>query len=455
MEALILSRWQFAITTIYHFLFVPVTLGLSIFVALLETCYVRTKRPQWKKASRQLVRFFGTLFIINFSMGVVTGIVQEFHFGMNWSEYSRFMGDIFGAPLALEALTAFFLESTFLGIWIFGWDKLSEKAHCICIWIVAFASNLSAFWILVANSFMQHPVGYALNNGRAEMTDFFALVTNHYVLGEYSHTLFSAIATAGFLVLAVSAWKVLHDEVSRQAFTQTLKAGAIYMLIGLFATMGSGHMHAQYLAQANPMKLSSVEALWETADPAPFAIVADIDEENHRNNMELTVPGVFSFMLYNSPTGAVKGINQLQQEYAANYGPGEYRPDVTGLFWSFRMMIGIGALMIFLGLVTLYLTWKKRPLACPLLLKALPWLLPLPYLANSFGWYVAEGGRQPWIVVGLQRTADAVSPNLTGTDVWITMIGFTVLYLLLAIAAFWIAIRFVRKTRIAMEGRDA
>lgn len=455
MEALILSRWQFAITTVYHFLFVPVTLGLSIFVALLETCYVRTKRPQWKAASRKLVKFFGTLFIINFSMGVVTGIVQEFHFGMNWSEYSRFMGDIFGAPLALEALTAFFLESTFLGIWIFGWDKLSEKAHCICIWIVAFASNLSAFWILVANSFMQHPVGYTLNNGRAEMTDFFSLVTNHYILGEYSHTLFSAIATAGFLVLAVSAWKVLHDEVSRAAFTQTLKAGAIYMLVGLFATMGSGHMHAQYLAQANPMKLSSVEALWETADPAPFAIVADIDEENHRNNMEITVPGAFSFMLYNTPTGAVKGINQLQQEYAATYGPGEYRPDVKGLFWSFRLMIGIGGLMILLGLITLYLTWKKRPLACPLLLKVLPWLLPLPYIANSVGWYIAEAGRQPWIVVGLQKTADAVSPNLTGTDVWITMIGFTVLYLLLAIVAFWIAIRFVRKTRIAMEGRDA
>ena len=157
MDALILSRWQFAITTVYHFLFVPVTLGLSIFVALLETCYVRTKRPAWKETSRKLVRFFGTLFIINFSMGVVTGIVQEFHFGMNWSEYSRFMGDIFGAPLALEALTAFFLESTFLGIWIFGWDKLSERLHCLCIWIVAFASNLSAFWILVANSFMQHP----------------------------------------------------------------------------------------------------------------------------------------------------------------------------------------------------------------------------------------------------------------------------------------------------------
>ena len=218
MDALILSRWQFAITTVYHFLFVPVTLGLSIFVALLETCYVRTKRPAWKEASRKLVRFFGTLFVINFSMGVVTGIVQEFHFGMNWSEYSRFMGDIFGAPLALEALTAFFLESTFLGIWLFGWDKLSEKVHCICIWVVAFASNLSAFWILVANP---------------------------YVIGEYTHTLFSAIATAGFLVIAVSAWKILHDEASRRAFTQTLKAGAVFMLFGLFATMGSGHLQAQ------------------------------------------------------------------------------------------------------------------------------------------------------------------------------------------------------------------
>ena len=198
MEALLLSRWQFAITTVYHFLFVPVTLGLSVFVALMETCYVRTRRPAWKAACRKLVKFFGTLFVINFSMGVVTGIVQEFHFGMNWSEYSRFMGDIFGAPLALEALTAFFLESTMLGVWLFGWDRLSERAHCVTIWLVALASNLSAFWILVANSFMQHPVGYALRGGRADMTDFFALVTNPYVVGEYSHTFFSGVATAGF-----------------------------------------------------------------------------------------------------------------------------------------------------------------------------------------------------------------------------------------------------------------
>lgn len=456
MDALILSRWQFAITTVYHFLFVPVTLGLSIFVALLETCYVRTKRPAWKKASRKLVRFFGTLFVINFSMGVVTGIVQEFHFGMNWSEYSRFMGDIFGAPLALEALTAFFLESTFLGIWLFGWDKLSEKVHCICIWVVAFASNLSAFWILVANSFMQHPVGFAVRNGRAEMTDFFALVTNPYVIGEYTHTLFSAIATAGFLVIAVSAWKSLHDEASRRAFTQTLKAGAVFMLFGLFATMGSGHLQAQYIAQVNPMKLSSVEALWETEDPAPFAIVADIDEDMHKNNFELTVPGAFSFMLYNTPTGAVSGINQIQKDYSEKYGPDEYRPDVTGLFWSFRIMIGLGGLMILLGLAAAYFGFMNRPLACPCYLKVLPWLLPLPYLANSVGWYVAEAGRQPWIVFGLQKTSSAVSPNLTGADVWLTMAGFTVLYLVLAIAALWIAMRFIKKTQISFEeGRDA
>ena len=456
MDALLLSRWQFAITTVYHFLFVPITLGLSIFVALLETCYVRTKHPAWKETSRKLVRFFGTLFIINFSMGVVTGIVQEFHFGMNWSEYARFMGDIFGAPLALEALTAFFLESTFIGIWIFGWDKLSKKAHCICIWIVAFASNLSAFWILVANSFMQHPVGYAISNGRAEMTDFLALITNPYVIGEYSHTLFSAIATAGFLVIAVSAWKILNDEVSRQAFTQTLKAGGIFMLLGLFAAMGSGHMHTQYLAQANPMKLSSFEALWETEDPAPFAIIADINEVEHKNDMEITIPAMFSMMLYNEPSGAVTGINQLQEEYAAQYGPGEYRPDVTGMFWSFRIMIGLGGLMLLLAFVAAYLGWKKCPMNFPIFLKLLPWLLPLPFIANSVGWYIAEGGRQPWIVFGLQKTSEAVSPNLTSSDVWLTMVGFTLIYLVLAIAALWIAVGFIKKTHIAFdEGRKA
>lgn len=455
MDALLLSRWQFAITTTYHFLFVPITLGLSIFIALLETCFVTTKRPQWKAASKRLVRFFGTIFLINFALGVVTGIVQEFHFGMNWSEYSRFMGDIFGAPLALEALTAFFLESTFLGIWVFGWNKLSEKLHCACIWIVAIGSNLSAFWILVANSFMQHPAGFAIENGRAIMTDFLALVTNPYVCGEYSHALFAGISTGGFVVLAVSAWKLLHDETSRYAFTQSIKGGAIFMSIGILGVMGSGHMHTQYLATANPMKLSSIEALWETADPAPFAIAADINMDKSRNDTELAIPGVFSFMLYNKPSGEVRGINALQKEYQTKYGPGDYRPDVPALFWSFRIMVGAGGVMLLLAFTTALLALKGRLLSFPLLLKILPFLLPLPFLANSTGWFITEAGRQPWIVVGLQRTAEAVSPNLTACSVWLTLIGFTVLYLLLILAALYIAFRHIQTTTIPDEGRNA
>ena len=451
MDALLLSRWQFAITTIYHFLFVPLTLGLSIWVALLETCSVHTARPRWRDTCRQLVRFFGTLFLINFALGVVTGIVQEFHFGMNWSEYARFMGDIFGAPLALEALTAFFLESTFLGIWMFGWDKLSPKLHCACIWLVALGSNLSAFWILVANSFMQHPVGYVVNGGRAEMSDFFALVTNHYVLGEYTHALMAGLTTTGVLILAVSAWKYVHDASSRYAFTQTLKAGAIFLAVGVLGVMGTGHMHTQYLAQANPMKLASMEALWETENPAPFAVVADIDQRGQRNNFEITVPALFSFMVYNEPAGEIKGINAINAEWEQKYGGGDYRPDVCGLFWAFRTMVGAGGLMLLAALLTGFLAWRGQLERFPIWLKLLPCLLPLPFLANTAGWFVAEAGRQPWIVVGLQKTATAVSPNLTSLDVWATLTGFTLLYLVLIVIALRIACRHIRQTTVTYD----
>ncbi len=451
MDALLLSRWQFAITTIYHFLFVPLTLGLSIWVALLETCSVHTARPRWRDTCRQLVRFFGTLFLINFALGVVTGIVQEFHFGMNWSEYARFMGDIFGAPLALEALTAFFLESTFLGIWMFGWDKLSPKLHCACIWLVALGSNLSAFWILVANSFMQHPVGYVVNGGRAEMSDFFALVTNHYVLGEYTHALMAGLTTTGVLILAVSAWKYVHDAASRYAFTQTLKAGAIFLAVGVLGVMGTGHMHTQYLAQANPMKLASMEALWETENPAPFAVVADIDQRGQRNNFEITVPALFSFMVYNEPAGEIKGINAINAEWEQKYGGGDYRPDVCGLFWAFRTMVGAGGLMLLAALLTGFLAWRGQLERFPIWLKLLPCLLPLPFLANTAGWFVAEAGRQPWIVVGLQKTATAVSPNLTSLDVWATLTGFTLLYLVLIVIALRIACRHIRQTTVTYD----
>ena len=451
MDALLLSRVQFALTTVYHFLFVPVTLGLSIFVALLETGSLFARTYAMRDRLRKLAKFFGGLFLINFAMGVVTGIVQEFHFGMNWSEYSRFMGDIFGAPLALEALTAFFLESTFLGLWMFGWDRLSPKLHCLTIWIVALGSNLSAFWILTANSFMQHPVGYAINNGRAEMTDFLALVTNPYVHGEFGHTLLAGVSTAGFLVLAISAWKLLYDRESRAAFELSLKAAVVYTLVGLMGTMGVGHFHTQYLAEANPMKLSAMEALWETENPAPFTVMAVINEDEHKNDMAIEIPALFSFMLYNKPEGEVKGMNDLHQELVAKYGQGDYYPDVTGLFFSFRIMIGAGGLMAAITALLGLLAWRRKLLDFPIVLKLVQVLFFLPFIANSVGWYIAEAGRQPWIVVGLQKTADAVSPNLTAGEVGLTIAGFTAVYLVLIAVAVGIGFRHIYNTKIAED----
>ena len=444
------SRAQFALTALYHFLFVPLTLGLSFIVAFMESLYVATGKQEWLKITKFWLRLFG----INFAIGVATGIIMEFEFGTNWANYSWFVGDIFGAPLALEALSAFFLESTFLGIWIFGWDRLSPKLHCLAMWLVAIGSNLSALWIIVANSFMQHPVGYTIANGRAEMASFTELITNHYILGEQSHTLFAGITTAGFVIMAVSAWKLLHDEESRYAFTQAIKAGAVYTIIGVFGVILSGHFHTQYLAQASPMKLAAMEALWETEDPAPFAVLAYPNMEKGQNDFEITIPYMFTIMVHDNIKGEVRGINDLQKEAVQKYGPDDYRPHVTMLFYSFRAMVGAGFFMVLVSLVVFYLSKKDKILSAKGLLRALPWLVVVPFIANSCGWIVAEMGRQPWIVMGLQKTMDGVSPNLSAAEIMFTMIGFTVLYLLLIITALYIAFRFIRRTQItpAIEG---
>ena len=444
MSTAVLSQLQFAITSTYHFLFVPLTLGLTFFLALLETCHVRTKNEEWKRDSRKLLHFFGTVFLINFAMGVVTGIVQEFHFGMNWSEYARFMGDIFGAPLALEALSAFFLESTFLGIWIFGWDKLSEKAHCLTMWLVAIGGNLSALWIIVANSFMQHPVGYSIENGRAVMTDFGALVTNHYVIGEITHTFFAGMSTAGILLAAISAYKILQGGAAATLFSRVMKDILAYTLVGLLGVAIAGHMHAQYLKDAQPMKLSSMEALWETEDPAPFAVFAVINENAMKNDFEITIPAMFSFMVYNAPEGEIKGIRELQEEAVQLYGSDNYVPNVTALFWAFRIMVGAGGLMILIVAVAGLLALRGKIADNRWMLWTLLFSLPLPFIANSVGWFVTESGRQPWIVVGLQKTVDAVSPNLTQTDIWLTILGFTLIYLILIVLALKVAIRYIK-----------
>lgn len=439
MEALLFSRWQFAITTVYHFLFVPLTLGLSFFIAVLETMYVKTGDEKW----RLQTKFWGKIFLINFAMGVVTGIVQEFHFGMNWSEYARFMGDVFGAPLAMEALTAFFLESTFLGVWLFGWDKLSKKLHAACIWIVALSSSLSSYWILVANSFMQNPVGFTLTNGRAEMVDFASLLVNPYLAMMYAHTWTSGLATAGVLIVAICAYQLLKGR-SVEMFTASMKGGLIVALVGLLAVMGTGHRQAQVIHEFQPMKSAATEAIWDTVDPAPFYLTTSIDEVRGANEGGIRVDGALSALLYNKFEGKVVGMNELQSEYTDKYGEGNYIPDVTSLFWAFRVMVVAGSVMIALVGIAFLLSLVGRLTSCRPLLTALVFCLPLPYIANSCGWFVTEGGRQPWIVYGLQKVADAVSPNLTAGEVIFTMVGFTLIYAVLAVIAVWLVIRHMK-----------
>ncbi|MFA5872794.1 MAG: cytochrome ubiquinol oxidase subunit I [Anaerolineales bacterium] len=424
MDPLLLSRWQFAITTIYHFFLVPLTLGLSILVAIFESRYVATGNETYKR----LTKFWGKIFLINFAAGVVTGIVQEFHFGMNWSGYARFMGDIFGAPLAIEALLAFYMESTFIGLWVFGWDKLSKKMHLAAAWLVAIGSSISAFWILIANSFMQNPVGYAIENGRAVMTNFLALVTNPNLPYQFLHVLAAGITTAGFVVLGFSAWHLLKDKKGDIEFFQiAFKWAAAYALIGAVMVGLVGDAHGKYLGKHQPMKIAAAEAIWDTADPADFVVVAVIDEEAGKNGFEIRVPNALSFLLYNRFTGEVKGLNELQEEAKAQYGDGNYIPPVALTFWSFRIMVGLGTLMVLLAFLAVVRPKVKFLNKSPLFLKALFLAMVLPYLASTFGWILTEEARQPWIVYGLQKVEEAVSPNLSAGTVLFSLILFTLL----------------------------
>lgn len=446
MGDVLLARWQFGITSVYHFLFVPLTLGLSVLVAVMETLYVKTGNEMYKK----MAKFWGKLFLINFSLGVVTGLVQEFQFGMNWSEYSRFMGDIFGVPLALEALTAFYLESVFIGLWLFGWDRLSRKVHLATIWLVAFASNLSALWILVANSFMQAPVGYALRNGRAEMTDFFAVLTNSYVLRQYPHTLMGGLVTAGIFIMAISAYHLLRKN-QKDFFLASFRIGLTCALVATLLVAGTGHMQAQHVAKAQPMKLAVMESLWETANPAPYLLFASIDQEKQQNKMEVGIPGALSILVYGSLNGEIKGIKELQKQYVQKYGPGNYVPDIFPVFWSYRLMIAAGMWLLLLSALSFLFLRQNRLEESPWLLRAALWSLPIPYLANSSGWIVTEMGRQPWIVFGLQRVEQAVSPTVSSATVWTSLIGFTLLYGILAVVGVHLLKKFAKQGPESIE----
>ena len=429
MNSLDLARWQFAITTVYHFLFVPITIGMAFLVAGLQTAWYRTGKLKYLRATK----FFGKLFLINFAIGVVTGIVQEFQFGMNWSSYSRFVGDIFGAPLAMEGLLAFFLESTFLGLWIFGWDRLPKKLHLASIWLAATGTLLSAYFILAANAWMQHPVGYILNveKGRAELVDIKAVLTQKTALATFFHTIPSAAFTAGAFIAGISAYLIIKRkdlEMSRSTF----KMGAITMLISFVLVSVSGDLTARIMTEQQPMKMAAAEALYDSQASAPFSLLTIGTLDGSKSVFQIGIPSVLSFMSTGNFDGVVEGVNDLEAKYDEQFGSGDYTPNVPLAYWSFRLMIGFGAIGALFALLAL---WQMRKGGTPTGKWFAPAMISLPFLpllANSFGWIFTETARQPWAVFGLIKTENGVSAVVSAGAVLFTMITFTLLYGVLA-----------------------
>jgi cytochrome d ubiquinol oxidase subunit I len=446
MDTLALSRWQFALTTIYHFFFVPLTLGLSILVAIMETLYVTSGNEVYKR----MTKFWGKLLLINFAMGVVTGIVQEFQFGMNWSEYSRYVGDIFGAPLAIEALLAFFLESTFLGVWLFGWERLSKGLHAAAIWLVAIGANISALWILIANSFMQQPVGYFIENGRAQLQDFAAVALNPNIWSQFPHVLSSGLVTGSFFVLGISAYHLLHKndiDFFRRSFQLAAVIGAAF---ALFIAI-NGHSQAQHMVETQPMKMAAAEALWETESPASFSLLTIGDLSGEKEVFAIRLPRLLSLLAYNQLNGTIRGMNDLQKEYEAKYGPGDYIPPTIVTYWTFRIMVGAGVLMILLGLYALFVVMGEMTERSRLLLKVLPWAIVLPYLANTSGWLLTEVGRFPWVVYGLVKLEAGVSTRVTPLEAWISLVGYVLVYSLLIIPTVYLFFKVAKAGLVTKE----
>lgn len=438
-----LDRWQFGFTTVYHFLFVPLTIGLAFLISIMETMYVAKRDTMY----RLMAQFWGKLFLINFALGVVTGIMQEFQFGMNWSNYSRFVGDVFGAPLAIESLAAFFLESAFIGTWLFGWDKLPPKIHVFSIWMVTLGVSLSAFWILTANSFMQEPVGYAMSHGRAHMNSFGALITNPQFRVEFPHVWFGALATGSFFVAGVSAYYLLRQR-EITLFAQSFRIAIYTGLISSVLVAVVGHAQGQHLIYSQPMKMAASEALWHTSPyHAPWSLVAWIDAKNHRNPVDIEIPYALSILSYNHIYGSVPGIDELQARYVKQYGPGNYVPSIWVTFWTFRIMVLTGSLMIFLAMYGAFrglrddegLTTRHK------YLRLMPFSISLPYIANSTGWIMTEMGRQPWAVNGLLKTTDSISPTVSAPLVWTTIIGFGLVYTAFAVVDVYLFVTFIRK----------
>ncbi|MCE7482509.1 MULTISPECIES: cytochrome ubiquinol oxidase subunit I [Microbacterium] len=457
LDPLVLSRWQFGLTTIYHYLFVPLTIGMAVSAAIFQTAWVRSGKIHYL----HLTRFFGKIFLINFAMGVVTGIVQEFQFGMNWSDYSRFVGDVFGAPLAFEGLLAFFFEATFIGLWIFGWDKLPQKLHLATIWCVSIGSVLSAYFIIAANSFMQNPVGYEYNpvTNRAELVDIWALLTNPVALAAFPHTIFGAFMFAAGVIISVSAWHLMRGQ-HTDTMRISLKFGLWGMLVATAGVALTGDQLGLAMYDAQPMKMAAAEATFDTvcgAD-ASFSLFTLGTPDGSSELFSIRVPYLLSLLSTQTLDACIDGINDLNAQYAVQYadlGIDNFTPVLWITYWAFRWMIGLGMLHAFIALVGLWVTRKgaKKPPA-KWMWKLAIWSYPLALLANIVGWVFTEMGRQPWIVFGLMSTRDGVSPGTSGLEVLISLIAFTAIYATLAVVEVRLIIRAAQKGPDTTETHD-
>ncbi len=441
MSTVDLARWQFGFVTVNHFFFVPVTIGLAFLTALLQTAWYRNKQPEYL----QLTRFFGTLLVINIAVGVVTGIVQEFQFGMNWSDYSRLVGNIFGAPLAMEGLLAFFLESTFLGLWLFGWDRLSRRVHLLTIWLVALGTVLSAAFIMAANSWMQHPVGYRLVHGKPQLTDIWAVLTNPVFLWGYSHVLLASLVTGSVIMLAVSAWQLRRGR-SPGAFARSARMSLAVLVPAIILAMFVGSELGVIEARYQPMKIAAAEAQWTTCQPCSFSLFQIGGGNNDQTPTEIiAIPHLLSLLATNSWNGKVIGLDPLQSQYSKQFGPGYYVPNVFIQYWSMRVMAYVAGLVFLFGLWGLWLIRRKTLPAAKWFLAIAPWVAVAPFLMNTAGWFLTEIGRQPWIVQGLMLTRHGVSPSVSFASVVISLAVFVLVYLALAVVDLVLMLRYARR----------
>ncbi|MEI6055313.1 MAG: cytochrome ubiquinol oxidase subunit I [Lentisphaerota bacterium] len=429
-SAAFMARIQFAVTAIIHFIFPPLTIGLSLFVAVIETVYAFTKNEKY----RIMTKFWGRLFLINFAVGVVTGIVMEFEFGMNWARFSSYVGDIFGVPLAIEVLLAFFMESVFIGLWIFGWDKFHRGVHALFIWLVSIGTIASSLWILVANAFMQEPAGFVVRNGRAELVDFLAILTTPQVSLQFWHTLFASFCTAAFFIIGICAYHFWRKSNDIEVYKTSFKLASLYGLIGMVGVLWYGHFMADHIIEAQPMKMAAMEAAWETQDPAPEGLFVITDQKQNKNYFKLEIPYGFSLIAYGKLSGPIVGANDIQRKYEEQYGKGNYIPPVFITFYAFRAMVGAGTLMLLIAIFIFVRTfiWGKYNYSAWFL-----WLLvfciTLPYVANITGWIVTEVGRQPWMVQGLMLTQNATSQSVSCIDIWISLIVLGTFFGILAL----------------------